>query len=453
MDYLDRLSSFIVETKLQDLPKDVLPQSHLVIADTIAAIAAGAAEPEVKALTTRRIRDSGPCSVVGRGIAGHPQRAALLNGIAGTWLEMDEGHRFARGHPAIHVLPAALAYTEANRRSGADLLLAVVLGYEVASRIGMAADLRPSMHPHGTWGTVGAAVAVAKLAGFDAPRVREAINVASSLTLATSKKTMLQGGTVRNVYAGIANQNGLLAAELVDCGFVGELDGLSSVFGSVVSDKLDRGVIVEGLGSDWQIARNYFKRHSCCRYNHGALDALDTLLAATPLHQDQIERIDVATYRYAAELDDPAPRNVLGAKFSVPFAVATRVVTGSSGLTSFTWERVRDERIRALARRVHVAEDPALTAMLPQYRPARVQVRLVDGRVLQASVDVNRGDDQAPYSAAELEEKFFDLARRAWPLGVAREIHRYLHRLETLADLSALSRAFDAVEDDLRRAS
>jgi 2-methylcitrate dehydratase PrpD len=452
-DYLDRVSAFVVGAKLEDLPAATIEQARHVIADSVAAIAAGAAEPEVRALTARRIRDSGPCTVIGTGIAGMPQRAALLNGIAGTWLEMDEGNRFARGHPAIHTLPAALAYAEMHRLSGRALLLATVLGYELATRIGMAANLRPTMHPHGTWGTVGAAVAVAKLAGLDAQRMRETINIASSLTLATSKKTMLQGGTVRNVYAGISNQNGLLAVELVDCGFVGERDGLSSVFGSVVSESFDSDLMVEDLGADWQIDRNYFKRHSCCRYNHGALDALDQVLVATAITADQVDSISVATYGYAAELDDPLPRNVLGAKFSVPFAVATRIVTGSSGLTSFTWERVRDERIRALARRVQVREDKALTDKLPEFRPAQVEVRLKDGRVLAGATDVNRGDDSAPYSRAELDEKFFELGGRVWPLDVARSIHGDLHRLETLADLSTLSRSFDAIEPELRKAS
>jgi len=450
--YLEQLGSFIVGLTFQDLPEKTVRQARYVIADTVAAIAGGAAEPEMKALTVRRIRDSGACSVIGTGIASTPQRAALLNGIAGTWLEMDEGNRFARGHPAVHVLPAALAHAELHRMSGRDLILATVIGYEIAARVGIAASLRPSMHPHGTWGTIGAAVAVAKLAKFDAARIAEVINVASSLTIASSKNTMLQGGTVRNVYAGMANQNGLLAVELVDCGFVGEYDGLSGVFGNVVSESFDTNRMVDGLGADWQIDQNYFKRHSCCRYNHGALDALEGILAQHKVKPNQIDRIEVASYRFAAELDQQTPRNVLGAKFSVPFALATRIVTGSSGLESFTWERVADPAILALAKRITVREDPAMTAKLPLLRPAEVTIHLRNGRTLQGSTEVNRGDDQAPYSAAELDAKFFELAARAWPLAAAQAIHADLHRLENLADLSSLSRSFDAVQEQFRKA-
>jgi 2-methylcitrate dehydratase PrpD len=333
------------------------------------------------------------------------------------------------------VLPAALAYAEERGLAGRDLLLAVVLGYEVGARIGIASNLRPAMHPHGTWGTVGAAAAVAKLAGADAAKMREVINVASSLTLATSKNTMLQGGTVSNAYAGVSNQMGLLALELVECGFSGERDGLASVFGAVVSESFDRAKMVEGLGERWQIDMNYFKRHSCCRYNHGALDGI---LATNPVDAGDVERIDVTSYRHAAELDDQAPRNVLAAKFSVPFAVATRIATGSSGLASFTWDCVRDQAIQSLAKRVFVREDAALTAMLPQLRPARVTIRLRDGREFKGAADANRGDDQDPYSREELAEKFLELAGRAWPPAAARNLHDKLHRLDELRDLGVL---------------
>jgi len=312
---------------------------------------------------------------------------------------------------------------------------ALVLGYEIGARIGIAAALRPDMHPHGTWGTVGAATAVAKLLGYDAARIRETINVASSLTLATSKRTMLEGGTVRNAYAGIANRMALMAIDLIEAGFVGERDGLSSVFGRVVSETFDTAKMIDGLGDDWQIDRNYFKLHSCCRYNHGALDALDLLLAREPVAPDAIERVDVASYLYAAELDDQAPRNTLGAKFSVPFAVATRLARGSSAVENFTWDALRDERVQALARRVFVTEDKAMTSRLPQVRPARVDLRLRDGRTLTAAVEANRGDDQDPYSREELTTKYVSLTARVWPRKTAEAVRQKVLKLAAIEDM------------------
>jgi len=438
--WLDTFSAFLAEARLEDMPAPVVEQACWVILDTLGATVAGSCEPEMAAATERLATAPGPCGVIGAGRRTAPQSAALLNGIAGTFLEMDEGNRFARGHPGIHAFPAALALAEAKGASGHDLLEAFVVGYEAGARLGMAIKLRPTMHMHGTWGTIGAAAAVGRLSGFDATRMAELINVASSLTLATSKKTMLEGGLVRNAYAGVSNQMGLLALDLTQAGFIGEHDGIASVFGQVVSESFDPGVMLQDLGREWQVTRNYFKRHSCCRYNHGALDALERLLAEHgPIAADAIERVEVLSYRDAAEMDDPAPRNTLAARFSVPFAVATRLATGSSDVESFSWDAVRDPAIRALAARVTITEDPAMTAQLPQHRPARVTVFLKGGATASAEVRSNRGDDSDPYSRAELEAKFMALFGRAFPAETARAVKRDVMRLAELKDVGQLT--------------
>ncbi|MEQ9208736.1 MAG: MmgE/PrpD family protein [Pseudomonadales bacterium] len=207
-DYLDDLSLFLENTTFDDLPEAVLERARFVIADCVAAVIGGAAEPEMQRLVARMAGNGGGSStVLGAGLRVDASKAAFLNGTAGTFLEMDEGNQFNRGHPGIHVVPAALALAEAMGRNGRDVLLAVTLGYEVGARIGMAAKIRPSMHPHGTWGTTGAAVAVAKMMRADAVQFREVINISSSLGLTTSRQTMLQGGTVRNSFSGFSGQS------------------------------------------------------------------------------------------------------------------------------------------------------------------------------------------------------------------------------------------------------
>jgi 2-methylcitrate dehydratase PrpD len=445
-DYLDSLAEFATSLEFRTLPVSVQRHAHYVVVDTAAAIAAGSVEPEVRALAGRYGAEQGVASIIGTGRSTSAPRAALLNGTAGTFLEMDEGNRFSRGHPSIHVVPAALAYAEENGTSGAELMSSIVVGYEVAARIGAAANLRGTMHPHGTWGTVGAAAAIGRLARLDATKMRECLNVASSLTTATSKRTMLEGGMVRNVYAGISNQMGLLALTLIESGINGERDGVASVFGTVVSDRFDKERVVAGLGDLWEISRNYFKLHACCRYNHGALDALDRLEAQGGLPApERIRSVHVTSYLYAAELSERAPANTLAAKFSVPFAVATRLVNRSSRLPSFTWDAVRDPRVRELARRVAVLEDPAMTARLPDERPARVEIALDDGSRLTAEVGANRGDDTDPYERRELEAKWTELLERAWPPANAKRIEALLLHLADAQSLSELSTAFRAV--------
>ena len=430
MQYLDTLSTFATGLHFAGLPPEVRAHTGWVLADTLAAIAAGSAEPELRALAQRQRLGSG-ATLIGLGLQTHPEAAALVNGTGGTFLEMDEGNRFSRGHPAIHVLPAALALCEQQDADADTFLAALVVGYEVGSRLGAASQLRGAMHPHGTWGTVGAAAACARVRGLDAASMREAINIAASLTTATSKRTMLEGGLVRNVYAGMSNRNGLLAVELAGCGFTGERDGPGSLLGQIISERFDTTEVLRDLGQDWHLLHNYFKLHSCCRYNHGTLDALDAIETAQgPLPApEEIERIEVRSYHLAAELDDPAPRNTLAAKFSVPFAVATRLVNGHSAMASFTWEAVRNPRILALAQKVSLSEDPAMTKRLPMERPARVVITATDGRQWVGEAGVNRGDDASPYTADELTGKFMDLCGRVWSQAHAQRVLQATHAL------------------------
>jgi 2-methylcitrate dehydratase PrpD len=369
------------------------------------------------------LRRGGEASLPGLGRHADAEAATLVNATAGSFLEVDEGNRFSHGHPAIHVLPAVLALGEAEDAGADAFLSALVAGYEVGSRLGAASHLHAAMHPHGTWGTMGAAAGCARVLGFGTQDMREAINVGASMSIATSRQTMLQGGLVRNLYAGLAGRNGLLAARLVPCGFTGERDGPASLLGGIVSDRFDPAEAIRGLGQLWHMRQNYFKLHACCRYNHGALDALDQLAVRDALPPaEAIESIEVRTYGLAAQLSNPAPHNTLAAKFSLPFAIASRIIHGSSSLGSFTWQALGRDDVLALARKVALSEDPEMTKRLPGERPARVTILDRAGHRHVAEVHVNRGDDLWPYSEAQLQGKFIDLCTRVWPQAHARAV-------------------------------
>jgi 2-methylcitrate dehydratase PrpD len=417
--WLDRWADFAVNITVDQLPRDVMARTKQVLFDCIGAIAAGAQEPEMQRLTARLCRApalGAAAPVIGTAHRTDAGMAAFLNGTAGTVLEIDEGSQFARGHPGIHVVPAVLAAAEELDSSGADVLLAIALGYEIGARIGIASKLKVTMHPHGTWGTVGAALAVAKLHGATFEQMAEVINVSSTLGLSTSRRTMLEGGTVRNSFAGFSNEIGLRTWEMVDAGFVGEADGVGTVYGTVIAEEFRPEAMVTGLGARWEITRNYFKRHAACRYNHGALDALQRLVAKSGgrLKPDDIAYIDVDTYSWAAQLDSDQPRNMLAAKFSLPFSLATMLVNGAASIAAFRDVARRDAQTLALAQRIAVREDRAFTAMLPGLRPARVKITMLDGRVLCAEAFTNKGDTEDPYSAEELKDKFREIAGSVW---------------------------------------
>ena len=443
----EKLAKFCAETTFSQLDFQVVERTKLIISDTIGAILGGIVELEVREFLKFRAGQKSKdrkVKIIGLNKWAEQSDASLIHGIAGTTLEMDEGNQFAKGHPAIHVLPALVSVVQSRllpqNISGQEFLNAFAIGYDVGARIGLASQLNPHMHPHGTWGVIGAASAIGVLLKFGHREHMQLMNISSSLTTASSRKTMLQGGTVRNVYAGLSNQMAHLAIDLIRSGFTGEVDGIGSIFGNVVSENLNDNLLLEKLGQRFEVMRNYFKLHACCRFNHAALDCLHDLMRD---HQElsnieQISFIDVESYNLAAELNDPRPQNMLAAKFSVPFALATTLVNKNSQVLSFAGGALKNEKTMALSNKVSVKEISSMTEMLPEFRPAKVTIGMKSGKVFRHSVKTNKGDWQSPYSADELENKFHSLANRSLSQKKSKVLYDKLQNLERIADMREL---------------
>lgn len=397
--------------EVAELPQEVTDHARLIVLDTLGAIIAGIREDPVarlaRALATG---SSGPATVPGTSVGVPASLAAFVNGTAGTWNELDEGNYPTHQHPAIHVVPAALALAEELDQDGARLLAAIVAGYEIAGRVGRATKFRDDvMHPHGTHGTIGGAIACGLLLRLGPRELAELVNVSSSMTVATSRPTVFEGATVRNSYAGQANQNAVLAARMCEAGFTGERDGLSSIFGKVSGVQFDPDSFVFGLGTDFILTQNYFKFHACCAYNHATLEALRRLVGDVPIDPQQVVSIDVATYFPATRMTRTDVANQLAAKFSIPYAVAAMIVLGDCGPRSFVEPALSNPEIRELVGRVHVSEDPEATARYPAKQQARVLISLRDGSRREAAVDTVRGDFADAVPPSEIQAKFRDL--------------------------------------------
>lgn len=443
--YLKNITEYVCKLQFEDIPSDVVTRAKLVVIDTVAAISAGAQEEEIKKLSKfLNVSDrKGASSVIGSGFKTEALKAALLNGASGTFLEIDEGNQFGRGHPAIQLLPAVISVAEEKKLSGKDLITALAVGYEIGTRIGIASKLRMSMHPHGVWGTVAAAVGIGKLLDYDQAAMKELISVSASMTTATNRQTMLDGGTVRNIYSGMSSHNGLLAHYMIQSGFTGEKDGLNTVFSSVVSEEFNQEAMIEDLGNYFEIGRNYFKRYACCRYNHSALDATIEIVSGLPdgrLDTDTIEKIDVWTYSLAAQLCGQEPDNMLAAKFSIPFALATYLTHGNAGVSSFRMSAVENSSIRNLAKKITIYEDPKLTAMMPGMRPSRVSITLKNGDTLEAEAFINKGDTEDPYTREELKEKYHEMVNPVFGDVKAGTIYQELMGLDDIDNINDVTK-------------
>ena len=388
--------------RLEDVPDGVLQHASRVVADTIGVIFGGGKRPEIKAL----VRGEDPLFPAPSGGAAQllvpglprtdPTTAAFVNATAGTFLELDEGFR-PTGHPSVHVLPAALAAAQALHASGREFLAAVLGGYEVTARLFEAYELTYPLHPHGHFGAVGAAVAVARLRGVDPA---EPAAIAATLPLLPVWEPCTEGATARNAYAGTAAAIGLTASRLAAAGFTGSQEAQHAAFGGLVGrlvrpESLDVPVDPEDL----RITRNYMKLHSACALSHSALDAV---LALGPFPApEEVDLVEVETVSNNLKISAQARPNDLSTRFSMPYAVAAAITHGHTRPEAFAY----DERVAGLAGRVEVRAASDLEDAWPDAAPARVTVRTSDGS-RSRRVDNPRGHHSNPASAEQLRDKF-----------------------------------------------
>jgi len=440
-DYLDRLAGFAADVRLESLPSTTVAAAKLVLLDTLGAMLSGGALAENARLAQlAAARSARPAAT----LLGHTARAdcfwaALSNATAGVALEMDEGNRLGGGHPAIHVIPGALAVAEEHGLSGSRLLEAVVAGYEIGSRLGGATTARSNVHSHGTWGTISTAVAVARLAESSAETTRDVMNLAASMSPANTWTPALDGATIRNLYPGRSAFQGILAVDLQRCGFTGLRDAPSDVYGTILADRFESDLAVQGLGESYRIEQNYFKFHACCRYNHFALEALATLRRAHAFSANDVERVHVTTIPFGLRMADPSPASMLGAKFSIPYAVAAHLVLGHTSVAAFEEHALGDPRIRALAQRVEMAADPEMSPRTADRLTARVRLSLRDGRVLEETAGIVRGDAVNPVPDDEVIAKFLALSAPVLGEPRARRVMEVAHELETMKDVRDLT--------------
>lgn len=443
--YLDVLAEFLAEASQAPLPSPVMEHAKLVLMDTLGIILATSDTTE---MTTFSL--SIPSSPRARGATvlrrGFPQTeaawAALINGTGATFFILDESHPTI-GHYAVHIVPAALAMAEKLGSSGRRLIESLILGYEASARLGSACRRREAFHPHGHVGLVGAAVACAKLTGLGREELKEAINIASCLTLAPPMKARLEGATATNLWTGLSAYIGTLTPQLVKDGFKGPSDGLSETFAHLSHHDFCSDCITQGLGEDYEILHNTMRLYACCGETHAAIDATRSLMEHRSLKPDDISHVEVRTYAEAAAWNEKHPDNPQAAKFSVPYVVAAMIIRGSCGIETFEPEVIAGEDIQELAGKVEVIADPLLTQRRPQHSSAQVSIALKSGEAVTAFCETPLGHPDNPLSRQEVEEKFEGLVVSFFGednLPRVVESMTNLDRFDDLRDFTALLR-------------
>lgn len=402
------------------LPDEAYDQARRIVLDTVGVIVAGQTVPEVAALHERLGQD--------------PLGDLIAKGAASVSLELDEGCPPARGHPGIHVVPAALAGARLANVSGELFLRAVIAGYEVSARIGSATTLRSEIHPHGTWGAIGAATALGLLRGLSSARLEAALCIAATLPLATHYASIYEGATARNLWSGVGNALGLVAVLSAESGYQGAPGGARGTLGESIGVAFDPSRAVADLGTRWFLSENFFKQYPCCRHAHVAVDAF--LQALEGERPDDIEMVHVSTYDRAVVAVGKIvrPETPLQAKFSLPYILSVAAANGTLVREDFEAPNLERNAKLPLASKVVMSVDDALTAMLPR-RSAEVRLTMTDGRHVNRRQIGTHGDADDPLSDSEIEQKFLALSSPVLGDAASRQLLETIRALRSSPDV------------------
>ncbi|MGH2490234.1 MAG: MmgE/PrpD family protein [Candidatus Limnocylindria bacterium] len=406
------------------LPSGVRERAKDLVLDHLGVALRGSREPSSTiALEAARLLngDGGSASIVGHDMRMRAPWAAMANGTAAHAIELDDVTSESSLHPGVAVIPPALALAEERSATGTLFLEAVVAGYEATMRIGnalgAASAYERGFHPTGVAGAFGATAAVARLMCLDAETTARAFGVAGGMA-SGSLEYLSDGSWTKRLNPGWAAHAGIAAAQLAATGFRGPVTAIEGPLGLLhaYSDAPARDRLAPSAEDDWALMTVSIKPYACCRYNHGLIDGVLELANRHRITLAEVVRIRLGVLSAGAILvSEPieakrAPRNVVDAQFSAPFAAAVALTRHAAGIAEYTQANVEDEGIRGLMARTDCVRDDSLDAAYPTRWPSWVEIELRGGRTVRASVDDATGEPANPIGRDALLKKFHGLA-------------------------------------------
>ncbi len=419
---IDRLAEFCCGTRYDMLPAQVVHQAKRCVLDVmgcgIGAMSFGCDRAILEYVTQRGGRPDAHLWTTPTRVPA--DMAALANGTIAHHLELDDGSGAgASVHPGISVIPAALAVAEATGASGQDFLLAVVLGYEVCIRAGLAAApgvREHNVHGPGMIGPLGAAAAAASLFKLSVPQTAAALAIAGAILPVAPFESFVEGATTKDIYGGWSGLCGIMAAELAARGMNGPhrlFEGKRS-FGALLyhGKPPDLAKALDGLGSRFMISETAFKAFAACRSVQPTVTAVLEMQRQHGFDADEVAQVEVETYPFAAELsNDTTTATPISARLSIPYAVATALKTGALNPQAFLAPGFRDADTLRLAEHVHVKSVEEYGRGPFGARGSIVTILLKNGDKLTLQASHTRWDKDVPPSDDELAAKFAQLAR------------------------------------------
>ena len=444
----DRVADCSVSFDLEDAPTATIAHAKLLLLDLLGAALAGVETAEGRAVisTVKTLGAGGPASVWRSGITANPAHAALANGTIAHAQELDDFG--GCDHSGAAVVPAVLAIAEAaDVKDGRRVLEAMILGYEFGVRAmdafgGYRACNNLGWHSTATCGSIGAAVAAARMLGLDRDKTRDAIGHAGNIAGGTWS-FLADGAMAKRVNAGKAAENGVLSAYLAASGMTGPRFVFEADWGGLFNTWSHREVfpkkLFENLGYRYGLMRSGIKPHASCRGAHAAIDSA-LLLRRHIKDPSEIAAVRIRCNRHNMRtLGDRTPATRLAAQMSMPYGIAATFVYGHAGIAVFEEPAFSDPTLRDFLERIDMQEDPTLTGETPPI----VAIELTSGQTYSEQTLIALGDPANPMSRSDAESKFMSLATRSLKRDAAAEL---MDAVRCLTEGAAVTRVIELMK-------
>jgi 2-methylcitrate dehydratase PrpD len=439
-----KLAEFIFNISIKDIPERIINYAKERTLDIIGACVAGSHSWNynlkiIKGLTQINVGNS---SIIGRTERLSCPSAAMVNSAYGHALELDDGHKNAGVHAGTVIVPTALAVGELLHSKGEDILVSIILGYDIIYRVARTMNpmlIKKGFYPSSVCGTLGAATTATKLLSLNAKEISNALGLAG-LQTAGIREASLSAQSSKSVMVGHASFTGIISAWLAQ----GKLVGPNSIFEgkygllNIMSNKVNYENIIHNLGERFEVSDTYVKLYPTCRHIHPIIEGIIHLKEKYGFTLSDVERVIIGTHEIALDVIGKIyrPENMEQAQFSLPYITAIVLKFGSIGIQHLKKDYLLDQDLLKIARLVEVKLDNKVNNMFPGKRGASIELILKSGEKLKEVVYILKGSPELPVDWNTIYKKYINCTTGVFLEKEANRLADQIHNLEKIEDIT-----------------
>ena len=434
MDYIHgKIIDFFKTLDWNNLPENVRHEARRAVLDALGCLLAGLKTPLGKSLCQmaafNKVKKG--ATMIGGAENLNPIFAAMANGYLCNALDADDGHRVSRLHSGGIIIPAALSALHDKDVSGEKFIEAIVAGYEMAHRAGIASRESGLYYGSAYGGTFGAAAACAWLMDLSPDQILNALGIAEM----HAPNSLVMGWVENRKYPmvkegmGWSAASGLMSAGLAENGVTGAL--------TIFTGK-EKFINFDELGTSYETTQLYYKPYPGCRWTQPPVQLLLALIKKHNIHSHDVTKIEIHTFKNAVNLDSITPETIEEAQYSIPFVVGAALLDREFGLRQICEKRLNDPDIKQQAKKINLIVDEAFSKLYPEKTHARVVVYTKDGNVYSETNETVWGDVDCPLTDDDLKNKFLTLSQESIKRTQAGKLMDMIWDLEELVSIKEL---------------